>query len=209
MGESLRTRLTSAGQRCVLARPGPSFVRRGNDQFTLDPANRADFDHLLEEAGITAAKPLRGVLHLWSLDFPVFDSMTGEDLARSQLLGCGAALHLVQALVSLKTDSPPSVWLVTRGAQAVLDSSAPVHAAMASLWGLGQVIATEHPELRCRLLDLDEQPTDSDSDLLFGELARGEFGEDAIAFRNQSRSGATTRPFTKAVTSKASPATDF
>jgi hypothetical protein len=76
------------------------------------------------------------VLHLWSLDFPVFDTMTNEDLARSQLLGCGAALHLCQALVSLKTDSPPPVWLVTRGAQAVLDSSAPVHATTAATYCL-------------------------------------------------------------------------
>ena len=187
IGETLRTRLTSAGQRCVLARPGPSFVRQGDDQFALDPANRADFERLLEETGITAETPLRGVLHLWSLDFPVFDAMTGEDLARSQLLGCGAALHLVQALASLKIDSPPCVWLVTRGAQAVPDSSAPVHAAMTSLWGLGRVIAAEHPELRCRCLDLDQQPTDDGGDILFEELARGEFGEDTIAFRNQSR----------------------
>ena len=187
VGESLRTLLMSAGQRCVLARPGPSFVRQGDDQFELGPANRADFERLLEEAGITAQKPLRGVLHLWSLDFPVFDTMTNEDLARSQLLGCGAALHLCQALVSLKTDSPPPVWLVTRGAQAVLDSSAPVHAAMASLWGLGRVIATEHPELRCTLIDLDEQRSDDGGDALFGEVARGNLGEDAIAFRDQSR----------------------
>jgi acyl transferase domain-containing protein/NAD(P)-dependent dehydrogenase (short-subunit alcohol dehydrogenase family) len=205
VGESLRTLLTSAGQRCVLARPGPSFVRQGDDQFALCPANRADFERLLEEAGMTAQKPLRGVLHLWSLDFPVFDTMTAEDLARSQLLGCGAALHLCQALVSLKTDSPPPVWLVTRGAQAVLDSSAPVHAAMASLWGLGRVIAAEHHKLGCTLIDLDEQRTDDDGDVLFGEVARGDFGEDTIAFRNQSRLVPRLVRLPKATATRASP----
>jgi acyl transferase domain-containing protein/NADPH:quinone reductase-like Zn-dependent oxidoreductase/NADP-dependent 3-hydroxy acid dehydrogenase YdfG len=187
VGESLRTRLTMAGQRCILARPGSSFVRRENDQFALDPANRTDFEHLLEEAEFTMEAPLRGVLHLWSLDFPVFDAMTGADLVRSQLLGCGAALHLVQALCSLKTDSPPCVWLVTRGAQAVPDSSVPVHAAMTSLGGLGRVIAAENPELRCRLLDLGSQEAIGGGTLLFSELTRGEFGADSIAFRNQSR----------------------
>ena len=117
LGEALRTRLTSAGQRCVLARSGSSFVHEGNDQFALDPANPADFESLLKEVGVTAEMPLRGVLHLWSQDFPLFDAMTTEDLACSQLLGCGSALHLIQALSSLKTDSPPFVWLVTRGAQ--------------------------------------------------------------------------------------------
>ena len=186
VGESLRTRLTAAGQRCVLARHGPSFVRRGNDHFTLDPANPAEFEQLLEEAGITEERPLRGVLHLWSLDIPTFETMTGEDLAFSQLLSCGAALHLVQALGSLKTNSPPFVWLVTRGAQAAPNSSAPVHPAMASLFGLGQVIATEHPELRCRRLDLDQQGTDACGNILFTELSHGEPGEDTVAFRNQT-----------------------
>jgi acyl transferase domain-containing protein/NADPH:quinone reductase-like Zn-dependent oxidoreductase/acyl carrier protein/NADP-dependent 3-hydroxy acid dehydrogenase YdfG len=187
IGESLRARLISAGQRCVLALPGPSFVREGADRFALDPANQADFELLLEETGITAETPLRGVLHLWSLDFPALDAMTDEDLARSQLLGCGSSLHLVQGLISLKTDSPPRVWLVTRGAQAMLDSSPPVHAAMASLWGLGHVIAAEHPELHCTLIDLDAQRKDDDGDILFGEVVRGNFGEDSIAFRTQSR----------------------
>jgi acyl transferase domain-containing protein/acyl carrier protein len=185
-GESLRTRLTSTGHRCILARPGPSFVRQGDDQFTLDPANWPDFGRLLDEAGITADAPLRGVLHLWSLDFPIFEDMTGEDLARSQLLGCGAALHLLQAVCSLKSNSPPAVWLVTRGAQPVPDST-PVHAAMASLFGLGQVIAAEHPELRCRRLDLDPGQTVDGGDVLFGELHRGDFSEEAIAFRSQTR----------------------
>jgi acyl transferase domain-containing protein/NADPH:quinone reductase-like Zn-dependent oxidoreductase/NADP-dependent 3-hydroxy acid dehydrogenase YdfG len=184
VGECLRTRLTSAGQRCVLVQPGLSFAARGDDQFTIDPANRADFERLLEEAKVTGEMPLRGVLHLWTLDFPVFAAMAGEDLARSQLLGCGAALHLVQALASLKTDPPPCVWLVTRGAQAVPGLSVPVHAAMASLCGLAEVIAAEHPELHCRRLDLGQQDT---GDVLFRELASGDFAEDTIAFRNQTR----------------------
>ena len=187
VAESLRTRLTSMGQRCVLVRPSPRFVREGDDQFALDPANRADFDRLLEEVGITAQTPLRGVQHLWSLDLPDFDAMTGEDLARSQLLCCGAALHLVQALGSLQADVPPCIWLVTQGAHAASDSSAPVHAAMTSLCGLRQVIAAEHPELRCRLLDLEQQRTDDGGEILFREMVRGDLREDALAFRNQSR----------------------
>ena len=205
VGESVRTRLTSVGQRCVMARPGPSFVRRGDDQFTFDPANRADFERLLEEAGITAEKPLRGVLHLWSLDFRVFDTMTGEDLARSQLLSCGAALHLIQALVSLKTDAPSPVWLVTREAQAVPQESTPVNPAMASLCGLGRVIAAEHPELHCTLIDLDEEHTDDCGNLLFGEVVRGDFHEDAIAFRNQSRLVPRLVRLPKATATEASP----
>ena len=187
LGESLRSRLASAGQRCVLVRPGFTFVHEGNDQFTLNPANRANFERLFKEAGVTAEMPLRGVLHLWSLDFPVFDAMTEEDLERSQLLGCGTALHLIQTLPSVKAGSSPSVWLVTREASSAPDSSAPVHAAMAPLCGFARVIANEHSELRCRCLDLDQQSTEVSADILFGELAGGEFGEIEVAFRDRSR----------------------
>ena len=43
LGETLRSRLASAGQRCVLARSGSTFHCEGNDQFALDPANPQDF----------------------------------------------------------------------------------------------------------------------------------------------------------------------
>jgi acyl transferase domain-containing protein/NADPH:quinone reductase-like Zn-dependent oxidoreductase/short-subunit dehydrogenase len=185
--ESLRRRLISAGQRCILARPGSSFVRQSTDQFELDPTNAADFKRLIEEACFTPQLPLRGVLHLWSLNFAAFETMTGEDLASSQLLGCGAALHLVQALGSLENALPPNLWLVTRGAQAVPASSAPVHPAMASLTGLGRVIASEHPELRCRLLDLNERSESEESAVLFAELANRQCDEDVMAFRDDAR----------------------
>ena len=187
IGEALRERFTAAGQDCVLVRPSSSFVRQNKHQFSIDPSSRMDFKRLLEEIGRKPASLLRGVLHLWSLDFPDFDTMTGEDLARSQVLGCGGALHLVQALLSLKTDAPPSIWLVTQGALATPDSLKQLHPAMMPLCGLGQVIAMEHPELRCRRLDLDQQPTDSSAEILFGEITGGEYAEDTVAFRNQSR----------------------
>jgi acyl transferase domain-containing protein len=187
VGESVRTRLMTAGQRCILARPSASFVRHGDDEFGLDPAHRADFERLLDQAGIEAGLPLRGVLHLWSLDFPDFDAMTGEDFSETQLLACGSTLHLVQALVAREIDSPPSVWLLTRGGLAVTGSSAQIHPAMTALGGMSQVISAEHPELHCRLLDLDHLRTTDDGEILFRELAGEEFSEDTIAFRDKSR----------------------
>ena len=186
-GESVRDRLASVGQRCVLAYAGSGFIHLTDDQFTLDPGNRLDFQRLLQEIVATDEKPLKGVLHLWSLDLPDFDSMTKEELTRSQLLASGAALHLVQAITSLKAKSPPRLWLITRGAQAVPEASSAIHPAMAPLWGFGQVIASEHPELRCRRVDLDQQRSGDCGDVLFAELARNESNEDAIVFRKQSR----------------------
>ncbi len=132
-------------------------------------------------------KPLRGVLHLWSLDFPLFDTMTNRDLARSQLLGCGAALHLC----------PGARFTQVRFAALCLARNAR-SAGGAKFIGSGQrsdgIVVRPGARDRCRTsrtalpdVDLDQPRPDDDGDVLFGELARGNFGEDTIAFRNQSR----------------------
>jgi acyl transferase domain-containing protein/NADPH:quinone reductase-like Zn-dependent oxidoreductase/nucleoside-diphosphate-sugar epimerase len=187
VGQALQARLSASGQKCILARPGSAFARLAEDQFALDPTNPADFERILAEARGTPERPLLGVFHLWQLDCPAFDAMTAGELARAQLLGCGAALHLVQALASIAVSLPPFLWLVTRGAQPASGSSVPTHPAMTPLWGLGRVISAEHPELRCRRLDLDSRAKRDAGDVLFEELCRGEFGEDEIAFRDQAR----------------------
>ncbi len=87
--------------------------------------------------------PLRGVIDLRALD--------GEDAAA----GCTAVLQLTQTILQAKLAEPPRLVLVTRGAQAAAQRLAPEPADMAALSGLGRVIATEHPELRCLLVDLD------------------------------------------------------
>ena len=57
---------------------------------------------------------------------------------------------------------------------------------MAPLWGLGRVIAAEHPELKCRLIDLDpEEPTVVEA--LLAVLKREEYRENEIALRKNSR----------------------
>ncbi|MGD9833719.1 MAG: SDR family NAD(P)-dependent oxidoreductase, partial [Piscinibacter sp.] len=58
--------------------------------------------------------------------------------------------------------------LVTRGAQAV-HGSVPQPAA-AALWGLGSVIAVEHPELALRLIDLDPDAASVDVAAVAGRL---------------------------------------
>ena len=185
VGETLRTQLAKLGQKSVLAKPGSAFLSLGANRYVVDPANRADIARLVEESGITPEMPLRGVVHLWSLNSAHPDMMNADDLARSQLLGCGAVLHLVQALASRRMEPAPRLWLVTRGAHAVIKSSAAVHAAMGALWGLGRVIAAEHPELQCQRIDLD--PEEQDADALFELLCHEEFKEAEIALRRKVR----------------------
>jgi hypothetical protein len=92
---------------------------------------------------------------------------------------CSGVLHLVQAMVTMEWHKRPRLFIVTRGAQL---PDAPGFA-QAPLWGLGRVIALEHPDLRCTLIDLGGA---SDLDALSIELPADD-AEDQISFREGKR----------------------
>ncbi|MEZ4867749.1 MAG: type I polyketide synthase [Caldilineaceae bacterium] len=117
------------------------------------------------------------VLHLWSLDAPTADlATTSEQL-------CGSVLQLVQALAN-QMATPPRLWLITQGAQAVNGAPTAPGVFQSPLWGMGKVIALEHPELHCTLVDLAPEGTGTDA--LLAEVMSAppdENAEGQIAFR--------------------------
>jgi amino acid adenylation domain-containing protein len=175
LGEALAAQLESQQACCALACRGSRFERQENLRFRLSPSRPDDFRQLL------AAMPkLDGVVNCWGLDG------TEQDLDTVILNGCGSTLHLVQALANMpKRRSPPSLYLVTQGAQAI-NGQAVTYPAQAPLWGLGKVIALEHPELHCVKIDLDSANLQDGAALLCSEL-RHLSNEDQIAYRLQQR----------------------
>jgi acyl transferase domain-containing protein len=65
-----------------------------------------------------------------------------------------AALKLVQAIAQTEWAERPRLWFITQGAQAVADDSS-LALAQTPLWGLGRVVAEEHPEFWGGLIDLE------------------------------------------------------
>ena len=112
-------------------------------------------DRLLQALS-SSQSPWRGVIHLWSLDAAAPQEICVETLQRAEALGCHSVMHFVQALA--RTDARPerpSLVLVTRRAQPLGDNrqtSAPIQS---PLVGLGRVVLGEHPEIHCKLVDLD------------------------------------------------------
>jgi acyl transferase domain-containing protein/acyl-CoA synthetase (AMP-forming)/AMP-acid ligase II/acyl carrier protein/predicted O-methyltransferase YrrM len=123
----------------------------------------------------------RGVVDLRGLDVTLpanANAAEVEGLARGAWL---SALSAAQGLAA-KT-SPASLWLVTRGA--VRDPSAE-GIVQSPLWGLGKVIALEHPELKAIRVDLDPHADEDDAETLADELLSGG-DEDQIVYRQRTR----------------------
>jgi polyketide synthase 5 len=87
-------------------------------------------------------------------------------------------VRIVRELPDIRVE-PPRLYVVTRGAQAVLGSE-PVNLEQAGLRGLIRVIGNEHPQLRATHIDVDE---DTDIECLVPQLL-GHSDEDETAWRN-------------------------
>ena len=152
----------------------------------IDPLNPEQFMQLFQRMPGVNGPPLRGVIHLWSLDAEPSEGLTTDSLQAAQLLGCGSVLHLVQAIARVRWMEPPRLCLVTRGAQPVESESASLAVAQAPLWGLGKVIAKEHPELNCLIVDLDSLDETNDIHALWKEVQTMD-REYEVAFRSRKR----------------------
>jgi acyl carrier protein len=199
VGVSLAGLLQEQGGPCVTVFPGKTFENSKPGHFEIDPTRPGDFQRLLTDVygNGQGQAPCRGVVHLWGLDAAFGEETTVSSLKGAQELICGSVLHLVQALAAAGLSASPGsprLWLVTRGAQPVgaETGGGTLSAAQAPLWGLGNVIALEHPKLHPVRVDLD--PLEDDPRVLFEEIRWRERdgdgdreAEDQIAFRGGER----------------------
>ncbi|MCP3097312.1 type I polyketide synthase [Myxococcus sp. K15C18031901] len=204
-GERLKAALAARGERCVLVSHGEETRLVAPGHHGVDPSAAEGFARILE-AEFGAGRPAcRGVVHLFSLDAPVADE-GAEALTTARELGVESALHLTQALVASGFRDMPQVWLVTQGAQAVAPGERLEHVEQAPLWGLGRVLALEHPELRCRSVDLGARD-EAQAVALAGELLSASL-EEQVALRGETRLVARLSRLERSLVSGVAPRAD-
>jgi NADPH:quinone reductase-like Zn-dependent oxidoreductase/acyl carrier protein len=173
VGEALASRLVEQGSLCDLVFPGETYAVLGTGRWQINPSGADDFERLMRESIFQESQLRRGVVYLWSAEA---DSPEETTLS---------ILHLVQAL-SGDEGGLSRLWLVTRGAQPVTSRAAALALAQAPVWGLGKVIALEHPDLRCVCVDLDPAREVDEAEILMAELLAEE-SEPQVAWRNLTR----------------------
>ena len=185
-GTELAQRLQAQGEQCVLVFANRDAEMQEPGHYSIDPYNPAEFHRLVAEQ-FSEQHPCRGILHMWGLDAVETERATGADLEASQHLICGSILHTVQAVAQAQCSSFPQLWIITRGSQAVTGEERDLAIAQVPAWGLGRVIAMEHPDFNCKRIDLDPV---TDAVLVeeewLQELLHPD-AEDQIAFRFHKR----------------------
>jgi acyl transferase domain-containing protein/acyl carrier protein len=185
VASALARRLAELGESYRLVRPRDGEGGGGANETTVNPLALEEFEALLSRERQEAGRPLRGIVHLWSLDAPSTLELTDEALEGAQRQGCGSALHLVQALARGGASEDCRLWLVTREAMEAGGRTG-ISVAQAPLWGLAGVIAAEHPELWGGAIDLEAAPEGALAERLLTELTAPD-GEDRIAWREGRR----------------------
>ena len=186
MGSALASLLEKRGETCFIVLSGDAYETSEMGHWHINPAQPEDFQRLLREVLGTDRPPCQGIVHLWSLESTPIDEITADSLLGDQSLCCGSVLHLVQALASVEVSQLPRLWLVTQGAQQVESQISSRRVAQAPVWGLGQAIALEHPELWGGLVDLAPENSESAAAMLLEELWQPEV-ETQVAFRRGQR----------------------
>ncbi|MCQ8195463.1 type I polyketide synthase, partial [Streptomyces rugosispiralis] len=168
----------AAGQADTVRRVVAALADRGADIRRI-AADGADLDRaaLAERIRRAAAdEPVHGVLSLLALDERAHPD---HPAVPTGLLRTGV---LVQALGDADLDAP--LWCATSGAVATAASEPVGSAAQAQIWGLGRVVALEHPERWGGLIDLPTTLDERAADRLAGVLGgHGDGDEDQLAIR--------------------------
>ncbi|WP_063533520.1 type I polyketide synthase [Burkholderia sp. MSMB1589WGS] len=102
----------------------------------------------------------------------------GAAMMRAQHAGVVALARLVRELGVVDATARVRLSIVTRGG-APFALEAPLDPTHAGLWGLGRVLANEHPELSCRLIDVHPD-CDAPLDALVRELLADDAEEEVL-----------------------------
>jgi acyl transferase domain-containing protein/NADPH:quinone reductase-like Zn-dependent oxidoreductase/acyl carrier protein len=152
---------------------GRALKRRGATRVqatSLEALTAPDDDRGQHPTAPLKREDVHSVAYLWEAD----DAKPGD----AGIGACADVARLVQTLTA--QDASIRLNVVTRNAQYVEGDAVWTDAAGASLWGLGRVIMQEHPALRCRLIDVDDDPASMDR--LLAALAP-DHDEEEIAIR--------------------------
>lgn len=182
VGRALMDLLAKRGEAATLVFPAASYRHDAtHGTFHIRPSHPEDFTRLLDDG-----RTYHDVIYLWGLDATSLEMTTTASLSSDEALICGGALHLSKAVAGGVGAVAQRMWFVTRGAQAPETGCALSAPAQAPLWGFGRTLRLEHPNIHCRLVDLDTTDAEQSARTLLGEAAAAD-QEGQVALHHSER----------------------
>ncbi|MGB3534209.1 MAG: SDR family NAD(P)-dependent oxidoreductase, partial [Microcoleaceae cyanobacterium] len=185
MGQQLAQLLTNQERLCTLVFGGEEYRQIEEYIYQVDPHKVSDFNQLFSIFNQRNIR-FKNVVFLWSLADSEPEALSFEELTATSKVGWESLLNLTQSIVK-NCSQPPSLAMVTRGSVATEVETNLSGIAYSPLWGMGKVIALEHPELQYIQVDLDpEISLESQADILLTELQQRS-PENQVVFRRNTR----------------------
>lgn len=145
IGNQLSEGLKNRGAEAVIAvTAGLSFEEVSATEFIIRKDNKTDYTAVLDRVGLSS---LRGVVYCWGLN-----ASLEEDIGTDPVL---SALYLTQSLAYAEEGARPTVYVITRNAQAVELKQADIAVEQAPLIGFVRVADNEFPLQDFRLVDFE------------------------------------------------------
>ncbi len=182
-------------QNLIVVRPHTgSFNKIDSQQYLLNPHDETGWSLLLDDFQ-DRMTGFAGIIDLWAMTSGEGSIVDTPKLTEEQEYGCLALLSLLQALLKCSLRREWECWIVTDGCQPVGDPLVLGDITAAPLWGLGNVIHREIPEIICRMIDLDPTITGIKGiEVLNLEMDRIS-AENHIAYRDKTRYVARLTPY--------------
>jgi len=161
LANSLDASLLKLGHRIVTIQSGDTYKRLGPTHFVInfddyESENEDHFEHVLETLNKLDIQ-CDHIVHLMGIKWHT-DALSENNIGSLTLQNqrCASTVDLIKALTI--NDDSPQLSLITSGGSVVSNHerafSFESNPSQAALWGLGRVIMNEHPDLNCRLIDL-------------------------------------------------------
>ncbi len=178
LSETIREVIEESGGSCILVQPGSEFRKVDDHRFHLCPEKTEGFANLFD---CLRGRKVSRVLYLGLSEGDSERPGTLELVEQCLMV----FLRTVQSLARETGES--RIWVITRGAAPVGKTSIPLQINQAPLWGMGETLGSEYPNLWGGLIDVDPEMTPRESaEVVLEEVCSGGL-EDRVAYRARQR----------------------
>jgi acyl transferase domain-containing protein/acyl carrier protein len=189
VGFQLLERLEEECQDVVIVRIGEQFRKLNEQEYTINPGKRDDYDTLVRELRISHKIP-RSIVHLWNITANEQIESGIESWEHIQSLSFYSLLFLAQALGEQRITDPLQIDILSNNLQELTDADT-ICPEKATLLGPCKVIPQEYSNITCRSIDitlpqLGTRQWQQLIDQLFSELAAPTVDK-VIAYRGNRR----------------------